>query len=90
MQYELAEGEEPRSGYVRLAPGARIAIQSLWLHMYLSYIPNKRPEKPGFDVIKRLIDGFYEPWDLNVGGGTSSFRDTAVFTSLRCKLTFNF
>ena len=39
-------------------------------------------------VIKRLIDGFYDPWDLDVSGGTSSFQGQPVFESLKCKLFY--
>ena len=38
------------------------------------------------EIIKKLIDGFYEPVDLVRDGGTSAFRDDPIFQALQCKL----
>lgn len=36
-------------------------------------------------IIKRLIDGFYNIYDLAVSGGTTSFQSTPVYKGLKCK-----
>ena len=36
-------------------------------------------------IIKRLIDGFYDIYDLAVSGGTTSFQNTPVYKGLKCK-----
>ncbi|XP_062580784.1 uncharacterized protein LOC134242695 isoform X3 [Saccostrea cucullata] len=84
--YEMRNEETPIEGYCLLAPGATIAISSLWLHSVLSSLPKKKkkPKSTGFDIIKRLMDGFYEPWDLAVKGGITPFKDSSIYKSLRC------
>ena len=37
------------------------------------------------ETIKRLMDGFYDPWDLAVDGGTGAFENNPVFKSLKGK-----
>ena len=88
-----------RSGYCILAPGAKIAVSTNWLDRTLASVSKtkkkqtkgKNPDIPanpsplGYDIIKRLIDGFFEPWDLAVEGGTKPFQDSVIFKSLRSK-----
>lgn len=87
LQYELKNDESPEEGYSVLAPGASIAVSSLWLHSILSSLSKKRKQKKstGFEIIKRLMDGFYEPWDLAMKGGITPFKDSPVHKSLKCK-----
>ncbi|VDI81927.1 Hypothetical predicted protein [Mytilus galloprovincialis] len=73
-----------------MAPGAKIAVNEIWLYGILSTLSKhrhrkapKEKEKAGFDILKRLIDGFYEPWDLAIDGGTKVFQDSKIFRALR-------
>lgn len=82
-----------------LAPGAPIAVKTLWLHNLLSTLSKQRAKKDkkaekkgtvvreerGVEVLKRLMDGFFDPCDLAVEGGTKRFIDNPVFKSLQCK-----
>ena len=36
-------------------------------------------------ILKRLIDGFFDPWDLSVHGGSAVFIDHPVYEALKCK-----
>ncbi|XP_052065407.1 uncharacterized protein LOC127705183 isoform X13 [Mytilus californianus] len=89
--YEVGEDNVIRDGYCILAPGAKIAVNEIWLYGILSTISKKRDrrkapkekEKAGFEILKRLIDGFYEPWDLAIDGGTKVFHDSKIFRALR-------
>ena len=90
FQYEVSEGETLKDGYILLAPGAKIAVGKVWLHSTLLSLSKKsrklkNPENAGFDIVKRLMDAFYEPWDLCVKGGTKAFQDSNIFKSLRSK-----
>ena len=42
----------------------------------------------GVEIIKRLMDGFFDPWDLVRKGGTSSFKNDPVYLSLKCMYTY--
>lgn len=44
----------------------------------------KTIETKSAEVIKKLIDGFFEPWDLAIKGGTKAFSENPIFKSLRC------
>ncbi|CAC5409683.1 SLC39A14 [Mytilus coruscus] len=88
--YEVGDDNLIRDGYCILAPGAKIAVNEIWLYGVLSTISKKRDrkapkakEKAGFEILKRLIDGFYEPWDLAIDGGTKVFHDSKIFRALR-------
>ncbi|XP_053405601.1 uncharacterized protein LOC123566663 isoform X1 [Mercenaria mercenaria] len=84
-----------------LAPGASIAVNTLWLHDILSSLTKqrqkreKKADKKGLtiredrnvEILKRLMDGFFDPWDLAVEGGTASFKDNAVFNALQLYAT---
>ncbi|XP_071122689.1 uncharacterized protein [Mytilus edulis] len=88
--YEIGDDSVIRDGYCILAPGAKIAVNEIWLYGILSTLSKhrhrkapKEKEKAGFDILKRLIDGFYEPWDLAIDGGTKVFQDSKIFRALR-------
>ncbi|XP_063401562.1 uncharacterized protein LOC134685596 isoform X22 [Mytilus trossulus] len=86
--YEVRDDSVIRDGYCILAPGAQIAVNEIWLYGILSTLSKhrkapKEKEKAGFDILKRLIDGFYEPWDLAIDGGTKVFQDSKIFRALR-------
>lgn len=44
----------------------------------------KTIETKSAEVIKKLIDGFFEPWDRAIKGGTKAFSENPIFKSLRC------
>ncbi|XP_076114858.1 uncharacterized protein LOC143082833 isoform X24 [Mytilus galloprovincialis] len=88
--YEIGDDSVIRDGYCIMAPGAKIAVNEIWLYGILSTLSKhrhrkapKEKEKAGFDILKRLIDGFYEPWDLAIDGGTKVFQDSKIFRALR-------
>lgn len=92
LQYEVKDGDQLQNGFVLLAPGATIAVKPLWLHATLASVSKKKrknnKETKSAEVIKKLIDGFFEPWDLAIKGGTKAFSENPIFKSLRCKKFF--
>ncbi|XP_053387541.1 uncharacterized protein LOC128551127 [Mercenaria mercenaria] len=84
-------------GFQLLCEGASIAVRPMWLEELLATINKARTKKlkkaarqnrdvkedESSEIIKRLIDGFFEPSELAVQGGTSVFKDNPVYLSLK-------
>ena len=84
-------------GYQRLAPQATICVKPDWLNSVLSSntknrekfmkksLQRKRPllDDRSSAIIKRLMDGYFEPWELQVPGGSSAFKDCPVMYSIQ-------
>lgn len=99
----IADPTAVPDGYQLMAPGATIAVNSLWLHDALAsvsrnldkrekraaYQKKKNPEKKRRNIdldsetVKKLMDGFYDPWDLAIEGGTKAFENDERFLSIK-------
>ena len=93
FQVLISPEQSVPDGFKLIAPGAEIAVKATWLHSALASIrqPKRRRDsqrkqsKMETLIIKRLIDGFYDIYDLAVSGGTTSFQNTPVYKGLKCK-----
>lgn len=84
-------------GFERLALGTSIAVRPMWLHNVLSSLGDSRlrrekkaekkkkhvREDRSCEIIKRLMDGFFDVKDLLIDGGTSAFKNHPVYLSLQ-------
>ncbi|XP_048763984.1 uncharacterized protein LOC125671983 [Ostrea edulis] len=85
-----------------LSPGSGIAVNSLWLNNTLSVISNQRYRKEkkavkkgkgvrenrDVEILKKkLMDGFFYPWDLAVEGVTAKFQANPVYKGLQLYAT---
>ena len=86
----MDDGEKPLAGYQLLAPTSSVAVKSKWMLdilVSLNCSKSRRKAEPELsEIVKRLIDGFFEPWDLAKDGETSTFHDDKIFHVLKCKL----
>jgi hypothetical protein len=55
-------------GYQLLVPGASLGIPSTWLSTVLHKLRKKEPAV----VIKKLVDGLLQPWEIGLMGGTEA------------------
>ncbi|KAH3882380.1 hypothetical protein DPMN_006316 [Dreissena polymorpha] len=98
----IQDNRSPPVGFQLLAPGATIAVRPLWLEEVLSSIDtsssrrNKRAEKLGkpikmnhsAEIIKKLMDGFFDPEELGINGGTAAFKVNYIYKSIKRKFDF--
>ena len=76
-------GDPLPAGYTRLVEEEKVCVPATWLSMTLRYCTGK----PASFTIKKLLDGFINPWEYKYGG-TSAYKNTPyepVFNALMCK-----
>lgn len=76
-------GQPLPEGYVRLDEEEKVCVPSIWLNRTLSQCVGK----PAFFTLKKLVNGFVNPWECKYGG-TSAYKNTPlepVFNALLCK-----
>uniref|UniRef100_A0A8W8ND86 BTB domain-containing protein n=1 Tax=Magallana gigas TaxID=29159 RepID=A0A8W8ND86_MAGGI len=75
-------GQPLPEGYVRLDEEEKVCVPSVWLNRTLSQCVGK----PAFFTLKKLVNGFVNPWECKYGG-TSAYKNTPlepVFNALLC------
>ena len=73
-------------GYQLLVAEGKVAVPINWLATLLSRLRHKDPKL----VIKKLMDGFFNPWDLAHLGGTANLdpKWQPILSTLERKLNF--
>jgi hypothetical protein len=64
----VESGEDVPQGYQLLVPEAKVAVPTAWLATILARLCRKEPKL----VVKKMLDGFFTPWDLSKAGGASA------------------
>lgn len=65
-------GSKLPEGYQLLAQGTKVAVPISWLTKTLA----KLKDKSSSFILKKLIDGFMDPWDYGLQGGSRAFVGT--------------
>ena len=64
----MESGEDVPQDYQLLVPEAKVAVPTDWLATILDRFRSKEPKL----VVKKMLDVFFTPWDLDKAGGASA------------------
>ncbi|XP_078332327.1 uncharacterized protein LOC144625424 isoform X4 [Crassostrea virginica] len=76
-------GQPLPEGYVRLDEEEKVCVPSIWLNRTLSQCVGK----PAFFTLKKLVNGFVNPWECKYGG-TSAYKNTPLEPVFNALLSF--
>lgn len=76
-------GQPLPEGYVRLDEEEKVCVPSVWLNRTLSQCVGK----PAFFTLKKLVNGFVNPWECKYGG-TSAYKNTPLEPVFNALLLF--
>ncbi|XP_062604024.1 zinc finger and BTB domain-containing protein 3-like isoform X3 [Saccostrea cucullata] len=76
-------GQPLPEGYVRLDEEEKVCVPSVWLNRTLSQCVGKPP----FFTLKKLVNGFVNPWECKYGG-TSAYKNTPLEPVFNALLSF--
>lgn len=85
----VSEESDVPFGYQLLVPGSNVAVPISWLGDVLHKLRKKEPTI----IVKKIVDGLLQPWEIGQKGGTEALLQTKwqpVLKALQSNFSFLF